>query len=91
MMGSDPATTNYPGKIPSRLDLPSDAADRTVMEQKCDVNANADVELSGNRAANSTEVVHEDETGTGMFRKMTESGKEVSAAGGQDGSRPLEG
>ncbi|XVF39696.1 hypothetical protein PTKIN_Ptkin01aG0053600 [Pterospermum kingtungense] len=27
MMGSDPATTNYPGKIPSGIDLPSDIAD----------------------------------------------------------------
>ncbi|KAJ9166431.1 hypothetical protein P3X46_021189 [Hevea brasiliensis] len=26
MMGSDPATTNYPGKIPAGLDLPSDVA-----------------------------------------------------------------
>jgi broad specificity phosphatase PhoE len=27
MMGSDPSTTNYPGKIPSGIDLPSDVAD----------------------------------------------------------------
>ncbi|KAG8503200.1 hypothetical protein CXB51_001200 [Gossypium anomalum] len=30
MMGSDPATTNYPGKIPSGLDLPSDVADEKL-------------------------------------------------------------
>ncbi|XP_031391008.1 phosphoglycerate mutase-like protein 1 isoform X2 [Punica granatum] len=28
MLGSDPPTTNYPGKIPSGLDLPSSAADK---------------------------------------------------------------
>ncbi|XP_022726940.1 phosphoglycerate mutase-like protein 1 [Durio zibethinus] len=32
MMGSDPATTNYPGKIPSGLDLPSDVADEKHSE-----------------------------------------------------------
>ncbi|TYI43127.1 hypothetical protein ES332_A01G147600v1 [Gossypium tomentosum] len=31
MMGSDPATTNYPGKIPSGLDLPSDVADEKLL------------------------------------------------------------
>lgn len=35
MMGSDPATNNYPGKIPSRLelDLPSDVADEKRSEE----------------------------------------------------------
>ncbi|XP_062082703.1 phosphoglycerate mutase-like protein 1 isoform X2 [Humulus lupulus] len=32
MAGSDPSTTNYPGKIPSGLDLPSDAADDKNLE-----------------------------------------------------------
>ncbi|XP_022768523.1 phosphoglycerate mutase-like protein 1 isoform X2 [Durio zibethinus] len=32
MMGSDPATTNYPGKIPSGPDLPSDVADEKLSE-----------------------------------------------------------
>lgn len=27
MIGFDPSTTNYPGKIPSGLDLPSDVVD----------------------------------------------------------------
>ncbi|KAK8996809.1 hypothetical protein V6N11_020306 [Hibiscus sabdariffa] len=30
MTGSDPATTNYPGKIPSGLDLPSNVADEKL-------------------------------------------------------------
>nr|KJB58789.1 hypothetical protein B456_009G226300 [Gossypium raimondii] len=33
MMGSDPATTNYPGKIPSGLDLPSDVADEKLPDE----------------------------------------------------------
>ncbi|WRX30478.1 Histidine phosphatase superfamily [Theobroma cacao] len=33
MMGSDPATTNYPGKIPSGLELPSDVADEKHAEE----------------------------------------------------------
>lgn len=33
MMGSDPATTNYPGKIPKGLDLPSDVADKKHPEK----------------------------------------------------------
>ncbi|KAE8715840.1 Phosphoglycerate mutase-like protein 2 [Hibiscus syriacus] len=33
MMGSDPATTNYPGKIPSGLDLPSDVATEKLSEE----------------------------------------------------------
>ncbi|XWS24018.1 hypothetical protein CRYUN_Cryun28dG0065300 [Craigia yunnanensis] len=36
MMGSDPATTNYPGKIPSGLDLPSDVADEKPSEKGVD-------------------------------------------------------
>ncbi|KAF4381422.1 hypothetical protein G4B88_029777 [Cannabis sativa] len=32
MAGSDPSTTNYPGKIPSGLDHPSDAADDKNLE-----------------------------------------------------------
>ncbi|XP_021903765.1 phosphoglycerate mutase-like protein 1 isoform X4 [Carica papaya] len=33
MMGSDPSTTNYPGKIPAELDLPSDVADKKLHEE----------------------------------------------------------
>ncbi|KAF5739806.1 hypothetical protein HS088_TW12G01017 [Tripterygium wilfordii] len=33
MMGSDPAITNYPGKIPSGLDLPSDVAKEKTTEK----------------------------------------------------------
>ncbi|KAK8705550.1 hypothetical protein V6N13_049150 [Hibiscus sabdariffa] len=34
MLGSDPATTNYPGKNPSGLDLPSDVADEKLSNDK---------------------------------------------------------
>ncbi|XVE55654.1 hypothetical protein DITRI_Ditri03aG0176000 [Diplodiscus trichospermus] len=34
MIGSDPATTNYPGKIPNGLDLPSDVADGKHSEEE---------------------------------------------------------
>lgn len=33
MLGSDPATTNYPGKIPRGFDLPSDVADEKLKEE----------------------------------------------------------
>lgn len=33
MMGSDPATTNYPGKFPSGLDLPSDVTDEKLSDE----------------------------------------------------------
>lgn len=32
-MGSDPSTTNYSGKIPAGLDLPSDVADEKLDEK----------------------------------------------------------
>lgn len=32
-MGSDSSTTNYPGKIPHGLDLPSDVADEKHPEK----------------------------------------------------------
>lgn len=32
-MSSDPATTNYPGKIPSGVDLPSDVAAEKLSEE----------------------------------------------------------
>ncbi|KAK8642604.1 hypothetical protein V6N13_011941 [Hibiscus sabdariffa] len=34
MMGSDPITTNYPGNIPSGLDLPSDVAAEKLSDQE---------------------------------------------------------
>ena len=35
MVGSDSSTTNYPGKIPLGLDIPSDAVDgKKVKEEK---------------------------------------------------------
>jgi hypothetical protein len=33
MIGSDESTTNYPGKIPPGLDLPSDAVDEKELEK----------------------------------------------------------
>lgn len=33
MLGSEESTTNYPGKIPSGLDKPSDAVDENVEKQ----------------------------------------------------------
>lgn len=33
MIGSDESTTNYPGKIPPGLDLPSDAVDEKKLEK----------------------------------------------------------
>ncbi|PNX83631.1 hypothetical protein L195_g039675, partial [Trifolium pratense] len=32
MIGSDESSTNYPGKIPDGLDLPSDVADEKLSE-----------------------------------------------------------
>ena len=34
MIGLDPSTTNYPGKIPSGLDLPSDVVDDKAEERR---------------------------------------------------------
>lgn len=33
MIGAEVSTTNYPGKIPSGLDKPSDAVDENVEKQ----------------------------------------------------------
>ena len=33
LMGSDSSSTNYPGKIPDGLDLPSDVADKKHQEK----------------------------------------------------------
>uniref|UniRef100_A0A0A9E4J8 Uncharacterized protein n=1 Tax=Arundo donax TaxID=35708 RepID=A0A0A9E4J8_ARUDO len=33
MLGSDPSSCNYPGKIPAGLDLPSDVADKKHLEE----------------------------------------------------------
>lgn len=34
MTGSDSSTTNYPGKIPDGLDLPSDVASENLEKEK---------------------------------------------------------
>lgn len=33
MVGSDSSTTNYPGKVPPGLDIPSDAVDDKSMKE----------------------------------------------------------
>jgi hypothetical protein len=36
MIGSDESTTNYPGKIPSGLDLPSDVDEKELGKEGSD-------------------------------------------------------
>lgn len=39
MTGSDSSSTNYPGKIPSALDLPADIAERSHEKEDADTNS----------------------------------------------------
>lgn len=39
MTGSDTSTINYPGKIPSGLDLPSDVADKKLEKEETSSNS----------------------------------------------------
>lgn len=38
MIGSDSSITNYPGKIPSAANLPSEAADEKILENDDNLN-----------------------------------------------------